>query len=89
MTIDQYRKFIDATLLAAAIQYIPENFAAEHTYLQQDIIRIVNQYNFQQNSPNTDKFFAETLLRLRQKFKDTKPDIQTKFYFKRFYNIAI
>ena len=42
MTLEQYRKFIDATLLAAACEYFNQQALAN---VQEDIQRIINQYN--------------------------------------------
>ncbi len=86
-TIQQYRKYIDATLLAAAITYFND------TALQQtdgDLDRIISQYNFTPSATDTDPEFQKIYLELRQKFKyQPQPDIQTEFLVRRFYKIAL
>ena len=87
MTIDQYRKFIDATLLAAACEYFNQQALAN---VQEDLQRIVSQYNFTPNAKDTDKEFENFMLSQRQTMKkQVQPDMQTKFLVKRFYKIAI
>lgn len=87
MTIDQYRKFIDATLLAAACEYFNQQALAN---VQEDLQRIINQYNFTPNATGTDKEFENFMLSQRQAMKEQQqPDMQTKFLVKRFYKIAI
>lgn len=87
MTIDQYRKFIDATLLAAACEYFNQQALAS---VQQDLQRIVSQYNFTPEATNTDQEFQDFMLSQRKKMKNQQqPDIQTKFIVRRFYKIAI
>ena len=87
MTIDQYRKFIDATLLAAACEYFNQQALAN---VQEDLQRIISKYNFTPNAPNTDKEFENFMLHQRQSFKkQPEPDTQTKFIVRRFYKIAI
>jgi hypothetical protein len=87
MTIDQYRKFIDATLLAAACEYLNQQALAK---VQEDLQRIISQYNFTPNAPDTDKEFENFMLTQRKSMKEqTQPDTQTKFLVKRFYKIAI
>lgn len=87
MTIDQYRKFIDATLLAAACEYMNQTALAN---IKEDLQRIVSQYNFTPNATNTDKEFEDFMLHQRQSFKNQPdPDTQTKFIVRRFYKIAI
>ena len=87
MTKDQYRKFIDATLLAAAVTYFNEQALVA---VQNDMQRIINQYKFTPNAPDTDKEFQNNYIEIIKKFKSQpKPDIQTKFYVRRFYKIAI
>lgn len=87
MTKDQYRKYIDATLLAAAVTYFNDtalNIASD------DMQRIIDQYKFTPNATNNDKEFETFYLELRRKFKSQpQPDLQTKFYVRRFYKIAI
>ena len=87
MTIDQYRKFIDATLLAAACEYFNQQSIAN---VQEDLQRIISKYNFTPNATNTDKEFENFMLQQRKKMKkQPQPDTQTKFLVKRFYKIAI
>lgn len=87
MTIDQYRKYIDATLLAAACEYFNQQALAN---VQEDLQRIINQYNFTPNAKDTDKEFEDFMLRQRQSFKNQpEPDTKTKFIVRRFYKIAI
>ena len=87
MTIDQYRKFIDATLLAAACEYFNQQAIAN---VKEDLQRIISQYNFKPNATGTDKEFESFMLTQRQAMKEqTQPDMQTKFLVKRFYKIAI
>lgn len=87
MTINQYRKFIDATLLAAACEYFNQQAIAN---VQEDLQRIISKYNFKPNAPNTDKEFESFMLSQRKAMKEqTQPDMQTKFLVKRFYKIAI
>lgn len=87
MTIDQYRKFIDATLLAAACEYFNQQALAS---VQEDLQSIINQYNFTPNATSTDKEFENFMLTQRQAMKEqTQPDTQTKFLVKRFYKVAI
>ena len=87
MTIDQYRKFIDATLLAAACEYFNQQALAN---VREDLQRIITKYNFTPNATGTDKEFEDFMLRQRQSFKkQPEPDTQTKFIVRRFYKIAI
>lgn len=87
MTKEQYRKFIDATLLAAACEYFNQQALAN---VQEDLQRIINQYNFTPNATSTDKEFENFMLTQRQAMKKRQqPDMQTKFLVKRFYKIAI
>ena len=87
MTLEQYKKFIDATLLAAACEYFNQQALAN---VQEDLQRIISQYNFTPNATNTDKEFENFMLTQRQAMKEqTQPDTQTKFLIKRFYKIAI
>lgn len=87
MTKDQYRKFIDATLLAAACEYFNQQALAN---VHEDLQRIINQYRFTPNAKDTDKEFEDFMLRQRQSFKNQpEPDTKTKFIVRRFYKIAI
>lgn len=87
MTLEQYKKFIDATLLAAACEYFNQQALAN---VQEDLQRIINQYNFTPEATNTDKEFENFMLTQRQAMKEqTQPDMQTKFLVKRFYKVAI
>lgn len=87
MTLDQYQKFIDATLLAAACEYFNQQALAS---VQSDLQRIITKYNFTPNAPNTDKEFENFMLTQRQSMKkQPQPDTQTKFFVKRFYKVAI
>ena len=87
MTLEQYKKFIDATLLAAACEYFNQQALAN---VQEDLQRIINKYNFKPNTTGTDKEFENFMLSQRQAMKEQKqPDMQTKFLVKRFYKIAI
>lgn len=86
-SIQQYRKYIDATLLAAAITYFNE------TALQQtngDLDRIIQQYRFTTSATDTDPEFEKIYLEIRRKFKaQPQPDTQTVFLVKRFYKLAL
>lgn len=87
MTIDQYRKFIDATLLAAACEYLNQQALAS---VQEDLQRIITKYNFTPNATNTDQEFQDFMLQQRKKMKEqTQPDMQTKFLVKRFFKVSI
>lgn len=87
MTLEQYKKFIDATLLAAACEYMNQTALAN---IKEDLQRIISKYNFTPNATNTDKEFEDFMLRQRQSFKNQpEPDTQTKFIVRRFYKIAI
>ena len=87
MTLEQYKKFIDATLLAAACEYFNQQALAN---VQEDLQRIISQYNFTPNATSTDKEFENFMLSQRQAMKEqAQPDMQTKFFVKRFYKIAI
>lgn len=86
MTIDQYRKFIDATLLAAACEYFNQQALAS---VQNDLQRIIDQYNFTPHATNTDKEFENFMLCQRKAMQQQQPDIQTRFLVKRFYKVAI
>lgn len=87
MTIDQYRKFIDATLLAAACEYFNQTALAN---VQEDLQRIIGQYRFTPNANDTDEEFKDFMLAQRQSMKkQPQPDTQTKFFVKRFYKVAI
>lgn len=87
MTIDQYRKFIDATLLAAACEYFSQQALAS---VQGDLQRIISQYNFTPDATSTDKEFENFMLSQRHAMKEQpQPDTQTKFFVKRFYKVAI
>lgn len=87
MTLDQYRKLIDATLLAAACEYFDQTALAN---VQEDLQRIISQYNFTPNAKDTDKEFENFMLTQRQSMKkQPQPDTQTKFFVKRFYKVAI
>ena len=87
MTINQYRKFIDATLLAAACEYFNQQALAN---VQEDLQRIISRYNFTPDATGTDKEFENFMLFQRQVMKkQPQPDMQTKFLVKRFYKIAI
>lgn len=87
MTIDQYRKFIDATLLSAACEYFNQQALAN---VQEDLQRIISKYNFTPEATNTDQEFQDFMLQQRQAMKEQpQPDTQTKFLVKRFYKVAI
>lgn len=86
-SIQQYRKYIDATLLAAAITYFNE------TTLQLsdgDLDRIIQQYRFTTNASDTDPEFEKIYLEIRRNFKSQpQPDPRTTFLVRRFYKIAL
>jgi hypothetical protein len=87
MTLEQYKKFIDATLLSAACEYFNQQALAN---VQKDLQRIISKYKFTPNATSTDKEFENFMLSQRQAMKEqTQPDTQTKFLVKRFYKIAI
>lgn len=87
MTLEQYKKFIDATLLAAACEYMNQTALAN---IKEDLQRIINQYNFTPNATNTDKEFENFMLSQRQAMKRQRcPDLQTEFLLKRFFNVLI
>jgi len=88
MTLEQYKKFIDATLLAAACEFISEETAARHPKMQEDLKDILETYKF--GKPDSEKKFTEMVLDTREKLhKLGRLDTRTKFLVRRFFNIAI
>lgn len=87
VTRDNAQKFIDATLLAASCEYLNQHaIASASDRLQQ----IISKYKFTPDAEDTDKEFEQMLLLQRTKFKNQpEPDMQTKFFVRRFLNVAI
>ena len=79
---------IDATLLAAACEFISEETAARHPKMQEDLRDILETDKF--GKPDSDKRFSEMVLSTREKLHALGyPDIRTKFLVLRFFNVAI